>query len=547
MMRVFTKTLLLSWIMVMAAASLQAQAVVWEETFDGSANGWESVSTSPNDTSLWKWDPTGYVGDGVFLPDDLEIDSPTGDNGAMVFNGDFYSSMGDPNYQPPADPALYPKYISELTSPSIDLTAIDVPLSLRFTQLVRFLNVSPGAPGNFRLSFAYSTDDGMTWSEPIDAADGKVINTTYNADTQTFPLSGLQGNIVKLRFTYSTDFYCWVIDDLQFVERPPHDMRANANFYAIAPNAQTPGSQADAFGFLCDVENLGGTPQTNVNLNINIVDQMDNEVYDDNQDYGTVDIDTIIENISFGDYVPDGALGLYTGTYTVTADSMDVNPDNNVQTFEFRMTDSTFAKETGATRPIYPASASWNVGDPRSWAYGNHFYMPNGTGFFANTVTFSFDVSNNTAQATGQTLQVVLYEWTDFNGDSNCDTDERERVGVYLHTIDGGENWDEPITVPITGLLTGTSVPLIDEMNYVVMMEFVAEDDTRVDFGASDAYDYGAMVLNSEQQMRPRYAGMLGINANLDTEAYSSLWLWSRFRPICTIEHWCRTIDQQYQ
>jgi hypothetical protein len=510
--------------------TVNAQVPVYEETFETGPNGWTSVSETPNDTSLWVWDMDGFVGDGALANAIWELGSES-----MVFNADFYTTQGDPANIPSGPASTYPKYISHLISPTLDLSGVTTALAVSWTQIVRFLNVSPGAPGNFRASISVSTDDGATWSEPIDALPGKAVNTFYDVETvSTVPIPAIQGSsTAKIRFTFSSDFYFWVVDDIQLTERVPHDMQANGNFYAIAPNVWWPVSQLEAFGFLCDIENRGGEDQTNVNLNITITDDNGGaQVYSEDEAYGTIEVDSLAENVSFGSFTPPaGVITSYTGVYTVSADSVDVNPDNNTQSFNFEVTDTIFAKETAPNRDIYPASDNWNVGDPRSWAYGNHYFTPAGDGFFANSATFSIDVSAD-ANAAGQSLQIVLYEWNDVNIDGNADPDERDRVASHLYIIDGSETFDELITVPLTNLFTGVTTELSDDQDYILMIEFIAEDETRVDFGAGSALDYGAMVLNSEQQGNPRYAGMLGIAGDLESESYSSLGFGRNFVPV---------------
>jgi len=48
------------------------------------------------------------------------------------------------------------------------------------------------------------------------------------------------------------------------------DIQANTNFFAIPPNFATPASQVDEFGFLADIQNVGGIPAENVNLNLQL-------------------------------------------------------------------------------------------------------------------------------------------------------------------------------------------------------------------------------------------------------------------------------------
>jgi hypothetical protein len=195
--------------------TVNAQVPVYEETFETGPNGWTSESETPNDTSLWVWDMDGFVGDGALANAIWELGSES-----MVFNADFYTTQGDPANIPSGPASTYPKYISHLISPTLDLSGVTTALAVSWTQIVRFLNVSPGAPGNFRASISVSTDDGATWSEPIDALPGKAVNTFYDVETvSTVPIPAIQGSsTAKIRFTFSSDFYFWVVDDIQLTE-----------------------------------------------------------------------------------------------------------------------------------------------------------------------------------------------------------------------------------------------------------------------------------------------------------------------------------------
>jgi hypothetical protein len=171
-----------------------AQVVFYEENFDNGPNGWTSVSSSPDDESVWIWDENGFVGNGAitaqFIDPNLAI-TGSADPAAMVMNADFYTTDGNPDNIPTGPPSTYPKYISELISPVLDLSAITNAVSVEWTQLITILNVSPGA--SFRTAIQWSTDGGMTWSDPVDANEDKDINTVYNGDVQKIPIPDIHG------------------------------------------------------------------------------------------------------------------------------------------------------------------------------------------------------------------------------------------------------------------------------------------------------------------------------------------------------------------
>lgn len=523
--------LLLAVVALLTQFSLSAQTVYYWEQFDGSANGWESDVVSPLDSSFWawsnnkwEWTPNGDPSSGAFWTNPTNIQSETQANGSMIFNADFYSTQGVAANAPPQP---YISFVCHLVSPIIDLSAVDPTegLRLQFTQFVRYLNISSGAPGGFRLSVSWTTDNGLTWSNPRDITQNgtsPAVNSAINGNIQNINLpAGIQtSSEFRVRFTWASQFYFWIIDDVKIISRPPHDMQANNDWYAIAPNRQWPGSQLEPMSFMCDISNQGGQTQTNVNLNMTVVDNATMAVaYTADKLYGSIIPDSIAENEIFGAFTPPSSPAAYTATYTVSADSTDLIATNNSLSFQFAITDTVFAKEVNPTTSIYPALGNWDEDEPRSWAWGNHYYVPNGEGWYANTATFSIAP---TAAAEGQTIQVVLYDWNDNNQDGNADPGERTSVANYLYTIVGNETAAQLITVPLTNIFTGLTPELSDDTDYLLCIEFSAEDQTEVRFGAASGLEYDAMEFMTEQLGKPRYNYLLGINDNLDEEPYSS-------------------------
>ncbi len=180
-----------------------------------------------------------------------------------------------------------------------------------------------------------------------------------------------------------------------------------------------------------------------------------------------------------------------------------------------------FAKENGATRNVGPAASNWDAAEAHGWAYGNSFYVKNGENLFSRSAVFSIVGNANVA---GRIVAIGLYKWTDTNNDGNAGTSERERLGLYEYTIVGNESYTNPISVPIYNVLDESlPIQLESETNYIVTMEYLPTDQVDLFFGASGAYDFGAMVFRSDSLEAPRYAGMLGINADLTQEDFSSL------------------------
>jgi len=193
-------------------SNLTAQTVFWEEQFAGGLNGWteDTISTS-SDSLSWKWTDTGSVGPVLRPPNPAPIiASSSALNGAIYVNFSYWMYGSDFDNVPNGGP--YGELISHMISPSIDLSDVLTPLSLRFTQLAKILNTAPGYDAMTMVSF--SPDGGITWSESIDLNPELPIRETAN-ETLTIRIPtniGLQGSSdVRIRFTYAGDFYYFMI------------------------------------------------------------------------------------------------------------------------------------------------------------------------------------------------------------------------------------------------------------------------------------------------------------------------------------------------
>lgn len=498
--------------------------VLWDGgQFDGGLGDWTTVGIT-SDTAVWTWKDCSCSA-GMWRQ--TVISSPTAFNGAMVFDSDLlnYNVTGSPPY---------PFHEGELISPIIDCSTFDA-VSIKYYQSYDALN------GN--TYYSYSLDGGNTWVDPIEVNADIAANTgTPKPSVMRHYISEAAGvSEFRFKFIYDADYYNWIIDDVQLIQPERNNLVVMENFYAIAPNAMTPSSQVGAFSFLADVANIGAEPQTNVNLNVSIIDSFDlQQVFTADLTYGTIPADTLIENIPFTAYfTPDGSVTTYTGTYEISSDSVDFDPSNNFRRFNFMTTDTTFANEFGADQTIQPAASNWEgEGEPHSWAFGNYFYVVDGSpNWYASSATFGLGNADDPGIA-GRLISIYLYKWdSDANEDGNMDPDERTRVGFNVYEILGTEATSDLITVPLNNFPSGEPGPVALESGqaYVLMVEYATNDI--VDFAlVAGLINFDAMTFRSELDGIPagnaRYAYMLGVNGDLESEPYSSAGFVTRMAPV---------------
>lgn len=500
-----------------------------EGDFDGGLNGWTVVNEPAcSDTfDLWRWnaEANGAIG-GAFSAGGGIIQSPSACNGHMAFDSDFYDNGGDSGNQGGGD--CPSPHTGELISPPIDISSFGVAgISVQFWQATRQFTSS--------YFLSYSNDNGMTW---IDSEINSELETNgghLNFSVRHFlPEADLQADSFRIKFRYEANYYYWQIDDVQLVETEANNLRVMSNWYAVAPNAATPGSQVEEYSHLADVYNAGSESQTGVALTMTINDGTSDVFTDElSVPYNPFEPDTLIENEPMpGFFMPSDVPGTqYNAAYFISADSMDFDLSDNSQFYDFEISDTVFSKENGATTSIRPGDAGWEDGENHSWAFGNYYRIVNGTDWNAGSVTFAIGAPD--IALIGTILTLYLYDWDEFATptlDNNMDPEERTRVAYASYVIDGTETQDSLITLEWFDFLTDIQGPvaLYDGMNAVVMLEYLANDDvTNLFIASSDQRNYGAMALRSEEvegiaDDGARYGELLGIDEDLDGIPYET-------------------------
>ncbi len=488
--------------------------VVWgnnpgEGDFDGGLNGWTVVSGTCADGSpgtSWTWSAVGTMRGSC---GGNTVASPTRCNGTVVFETDFLDSgtnaCGSGGGTCPA-----PQF-GELISPNIDLSGSDAAgFSLKFYQVSRQFT------SNYFV--AWTTDGGINWDTTAINTE-LVTNAAATANVVKVPLVGTGGaDSLRVKLIYEANYYYWGIDDVQIIEQESNNLRTNT-FFAVPNNAIFPLDNAEPFGFLADIENVGALDQTNVNLNVTIEDFDGNEVYSQDLDYGTVPANSLVENVPFAEKYLPTETGTFFGTYTVSADAEDFDESNNTQEFAYIVSDTTFAKEySGANSTTSSAAGNWDANEPHSWAWGNYYYVANADNKFVRSATIS--VLGSAALA-GRELVITLYKWTeDTNQDGAADPDERELLAFNSYTIVGNETAAQFINVPMPAP-GDPVVALEDNTAYLLMIEYITNDQVDYVFPIADYIDYGGMITLTNAEGAPRFGSMLGINGDLSTEPFN--------------------------
>lgn len=501
-----------------------SDVIVWgneagEGDFDGGLQGWVSNTISCDGPGLdtlkvWRWSANGLIRGGCGTS---QIISPTRCNGAVVFESDFYDNGGrgcvDSLFGKGPCPA---PQSGQLTSPQINVSASNSTSDfvLKFHQRTRSFT------GN-QYYVGWSKDNGVTW-DSTEVNEGVTPNGFNDVFTQQrVALIGTAGaDNLRIRFTWTANYYYWAIDDLTIIEQEANNLQVNT-FFAVPQNTATPLAHVESIGFLADIENVGGATQNGVNLRVDIENAQGTNLFTSTRSYGTVPAGALVENLPFPNRYTPPARGNYFGSYTISSNTTDADPSNNTQEFIFIVTDTLFAKDlTGPSTALQPADGSW-TGAEHSWAWGQYYYVPNAGNNYIRNVIFGIEADNTVKD---KEILINIYKWLgDTNENEQADPNERVSVGFATYTIKGTETAGTLITVPFPNR-EDPPVKLENNTAYLVMIEYYADDANNFFISATEDIDYAAMILlNRDSLNRPRYAAMLGVNSNLAEEAYSTL------------------------
>lgn len=494
--------------------------VVWgqfgEGAFDNGLGDWSTAGVSA-ETDVWTHALTGYPNGAIWGPNSEFIVSPTVCNGAAIMDFDFLSTGGTDAGLAANNPAL--QHTGQLISPSIDLTGVDNPV-VEFYQF--------NMPLNGDTFFAYSIDGGNTYSEEVVISTENVwtASLTFYAGTE-FKTVSLQGaanqSDVRLRFTSNEgDYYFWMIDDVIIRNQLTVDISANENYYAVYNNYQTPKDQVDAMSFLIDVENIGNIDLDGVRVDATITnDATGDVVHEQSLDYGTVPFGFLDENRVFADtWTPDAETANYTGNYTVVTDNPDEDTSNNSRSFNFQITDDTFAKvqsEEDAGGEYLGARAAPNQ---FFQSYGNYYYVPNGAGLSVEEVSFGVEIEDIANSSGFITLEMFQWNDADFTPDPSVaivvSPNERISLGTAEVLV------SEDITAAELRNMTfnlrnpaGGPIELTNDAHYLLMAHFRPL--------SANGSQYRIIAANTAVERNFSYGAMnLGLRTEFEVGRYGS-------------------------
>lgn len=425
-------------------------APFWSEDF---SNG--IPSTWINSSVPWAYrgpstSPNSTVGtQGAYGTNQGPIQSPTAQNGFMIFDSDYYDNLGVAGGfgtgQYPSNPN---GHIGTLTTESIDLSAYPA-VSLLFNSFYReYTGIA---------KVAFSIDGGVTFTDEMEVHPDIDVNDATTPDYQV--MLNIPPNIagqpsVHIQFIYDGTvlynnyygYYFWCIDDIQLIETPANLMVCQDEMfggwwlgyqttgdlgcnYTFNPMAQALGNPYRLEGV---VRNLGANAQNNVTLHGDIADDAGNVLFSDVSNgitLGVSSVDTLAIN-SF--YTPTG-MGLHNISIWATSDSF---PYTDTATMSSIVSDSIYAidydwNSDGANL----GTSAWRIGRTCGGQVGTSAYD-----IYADAQVTSISFHVGSESVVGAQMTTEVYEGFGTNSIFLAESDP------YSLTAADIGNW---VTIPL--------------------------------------------------------------------------------------------------
>ncbi len=470
--------------------------------FDGGPEGWRSLDAAGFETTLgWNWSETAdlmmgfYSGNGPTV-----MASESQCNGAMVMDSDFLDNNNTMNSGSGPCPADCNGY---LVSPELDFSNAATGVELLFFQSVR----------QFQSEFYIylSKDGGATNFDTIEINQQLVLNAATTQELLRFPMCGLQGeSSVVVTFHYVGNYYYWGIDDVSFVEADPSvDMRVNSNFYTKVANYATPKNMGTTGPILADIENLrvGASPEST--LNFRIRNSLSQELMSASRNYPSVPGCSTDENKLFdASYTMPDEVGFYSVEFEMDAEG-DVNPDNDVITAPFKITDLEFRKLPTEEEHGSPYLSGFRYGDGLlSW--GSYFQIPQNAGEQGiQNITLGYTTSTQDSIPSPGFINVAVYQWVDFDNIGTVDAGERLLLGETDIIVQPGDPSEMRYTVEVRDLSGNLIVP--DPGSEILVVAHTSPFNEMTNYFFYGVDDTGFPEYSpSANQLAHREAGIIG-------------------------------------
>jgi hypothetical protein len=393
------------------------ETVIWSETFgNGIPATWENLG-SP-ELAIWEYRGPLSVPDnnsgsrGSCLPAGMDfgapIDSETREDGFVIFDSNYWDDDEGPCGSFGSGQAAAP-HTASFTTPALDLSPYPF-VGLAFHQYAK------NYTANMKVQVSISGGVYQTvYTLPLATNAETERNSTARLNIGS--LAGGQSD-VRIRFLFEGNYYFWMIDDVKVLELDANDLvLSGATYGDFNPNNPDhttgfefmeysiyPQSMLPLLKFSGRVDNLGGLPQENTALSVEVIQVGQPEILFSNTSEAIDLVPGAAEWLRTGQFAMPGAQGVYLIDFNVASDNEDDQPESNNAVRSVEIHPFTYARDMRALEAVYlPAEAQQNT----AYEFGNIFLI---TAPDQHVASIACGVSMGTI--TGSTVYGKLYEFS---------------------------------------------------------------------------------------------------------------------------------------
>ncbi|MBK7938769.1 MAG: T9SS type A sorting domain-containing protein [Lewinellaceae bacterium] len=450
------RTQLLTLMVCLTGGWLHAQSFqpFWTEDFTNNIPAqWTSVDASGQGV-VWEWCKDNASGCSPVFDGEDPFNSSSAVSGFVVVNSD-------------AAQQLPQNHVSRLTTAAINCSGKNTVFAQFESHIGTFL-ATPAASAILRVSTDLTNWQNFTIFPGLTAQNKFSPNPTVSI----VDISSKAANqsTVYLQWQWTGNYeYMWNLDDIALYDQNPtarFDLEIAGFFYPVSSYA-TPASQigTDTFGFFLFLSNKGLEPMTNVKSKVTVEKSTGEILFADSVLTASIEpgvIDSLIEMPNI--YPPQLPEGEYFIRYSVSADSFDLRPENNMKGSPFLVTDFVFSKES------HPQTATRSDKDV-PWYAGNYYTMSAGAldQYKAMTAEFAFATDSTELDNADVVATIYLLRVNDDVPSNFAGFDASEFPGTSLEWI-GYADYEAPDDI-INGQLQQAELTDLNTLEDGVLLE----------------------------------------------------------------------------
>lgn len=341
----------------------------WDNGSDQAPASWEY--RGPNT------DPDIHVGArGSCSGGAVAIDSETASNGFVIFDSNYWDDDQGPCGSGIGSGQAPGPHLAWLITETLDFSDVDAAVLTFQQQYKHFTSTT---------RVWVSTDNGINYDLAFENPTGQSTQSGpgewATADLTSF-VSG--ESEVKLKFEFNGLYYWWLLDDITIYTPHENDLMITDARFVTTNDIENPAGFAELeydvysalslpdFEFVATAVNVGSATQINVKLHIQILNELEEVVYEAFSIQTNIDSgESTTLNIP-GSVTPPQEEGFYTIRFEVLQYQSDDAPENNVIVKDFAISANEFARDEGILEDTFIPGPAF---EGQGYEIGNFFEL----------------------------------------------------------------------------------------------------------------------------------------------------------------------------